>query len=428
MERSVRPLRRPQVRLEVPGDKSIAHRALMLAAVATGESRLENVPAGHDVASTADVLRALGVRIEMSKGTAVIAGAGLDGMRNPSTTLNCGNSGTTMRLLCGLLAGAGVEAVLSGDRSLQSRPMNRVAEPLRAMGARLETAADGRPPLRLRGGEIRAVTYRPEVASAQVKSSILLAGLYADDTTRVVEDLPTRDHTERLLQHLGATVRVSGSGPVEIALEPPEVLRPLIGRVAGDISSAAYWVGLGAALPGAEVVLEDVGVNPTRRAVLDQLVEWGAEVRVEATGTELGETVGRIRVRGGRALQGGRIGPDMASRLIDELPLLAALGPLTVSGVEIRGASELRVKESDRIASTCAGLRALGVAVDEFPDGLSVGGAQHPCSGVVDTAGDHRIALAFAVLGAAVEGVTLRGAEAAAVSYPEFLDELERLR
>lgn len=428
MQRSVAPLQRPRIRLRLPGDKSIAHRALMLSAVAGASGRLRNLPDGEDVASTASALRGLGVQIESEGDTVRVLGVGMDGLREPRGPLDCGNSGTTMRLLSGLLAGAGVAATLTGDASLRRRPMERVAAPLRSMGAEVETEDKGRPPLRIRGGGLAGVDYAPTVASAQVKSAVLMAGLYAGGPTSVGERCPTRDHTERLLSWMGASLSVVRGDVTVVSIEPCGALQPLDGTIPGDASSAAYWVALAASTPGAEVQLHDVGLNPTRVALFGLLSDWGADIDVEPLRIEMGEPVGTIRATATRRLSGGEVAADVVPSLIDELPLVGALAPLTDEGVLVRGAGELRVKESDRIASICAGLRAMEVDVDELEDGFRVPGGQRPVAGTVDSHGDHRVALAFAVLGAAASGVTLQGAEAASVSYPEFFDLLERLR
>lgn len=405
-------------RVEVPGDKSVAHRALMLAAIAEGASRLTRVPVGGDVRSTVGVLRALNVVIEQDGDVWEVAGVGLDGLRPPAGVLDCGNSGTTLRLMAGLLAGAGISASLSGDRSLCLRPMARIAEPLRAMGAAVHLHEGDRAPLALHGGSVRAVTYRSPMASAQVKSCVLLAGLYADGTTRVVESRATRDHTERLLRHMGAEI----DDREGIAVRGRPRLAPLRGAIPGDVSSAAFWLVAASVVPGSVLELPGVGVNPTRRALIDLLHSWGADIEEVPEAPTLGEPQATLRVRAAARLRGGTIDAADVAALIDELPLLGMLGPLTADGVEVRGATELRHKESDRVATTCAALRVLGVAVQEFPDGFAVSGGQVLGGGVVDAHADHRIVLAAAAVAGAAGGlVRIRGAEAAAVSYPGFL-------
>ncbi len=414
-------------RIVVPGDKSIAHRALMLAAVAAGTTEIDGVPRGEDVRSTAACLRHLGIDVDDAHpdGATRVRGAGIDGLREASAALPCGNSGTAMRLLAGLVAGCSFRTILDGDRSLRSRPMERIAEPLRAMGATVTTRDGGRPPITVAGTQLRAVTYRTPVPSAQVKSCVLLAALRADGDTVVHEERPSRDHTERMLASMGAQI-AGGAADGGVTLRPRPQLRPLRGRVPGDVSSAAYWVAAAGVADRAELELPGVGINPTRSAVLDVLRDWGADIDIEPGADWHGEPCATIRARGGATLRGGAIDGRSVTALIDELPLLALLGPLTREGVEIRGAAELRVKESDRIAAVCAALRALGVEVDEFPDGLAVRGRQGLTGGSVDACGDHRIALATAAVSGAASGpVQVVGADAAAVSYPGFREQLE---
>lgn len=422
MDWELEPRARLTGRVRLPGDKSIAHRALILGAIADGDSVLRGLPTGRDVASTAHVLRSLGVDVETREGAhgldATVRGGGLDGLREPSGALDCGNSGTTMRLMSGVLAGQPFEATLTGDGSLRRRPMGRVAEPLRCMGACVELAAGDRAPIRICGDGLRAVTYRAPVASAQVKSCVLLAGLYADGATTVVEPRVTRDHTERMLAAAGLTVEREG---LEVRLRPAARLEPLRGSVPGDFSSAAYLLVAGALVRGSEVVLEYVGVNPTRSGLLDLLADWGVRTRVDRRDGPWGEPIAELLVRGGHRPRGGRIAPERVPILIDELPLLGLLGPLTREGVEVRGAAELRVKESDRIATTCAAVRSLGGEVEEYPDGFAVRGGTGLSGGEVEAAGDHRIALAAAAVSVAAKGsVRVRGAEASAVSWPGF--------
>ncbi len=421
------PTAKLQGRIEVPGDKSIAHRALMLAAVAAGTTHIQGVPRGEDVRATAACLRRLRIDIDDADpdGTTRVRGAGIDGLREAAGPLPCGNSGTTMRLLAGLVAGTQFCTTLDGDRSLRRRPMERIAEPLRAMGATVTTRQGGRPPLTVEGTQLRAVTYRTPVPSAQVKSCVLLAALFADGDTVVHEEQPSRDHTERMLASMGAQI-AGEAADGGVTVRPRPRLDPLQGRVPGDISSAAYWVVAASVADRAELALPGVGVNPTRSAVLDVLHRWGAAIELVPGSDWHGEPCAAIHVSGGASLSGGTIDAGSVTALIDELPLLALLGPLTDEGVEIRGAAELRVKESDRIAAVCAALRALGVEVDEFPDGLAVQGRQGLTGGTVDACGDHRIALATAAVAGAASGpVQVVGADVAAVSYPGFREQLE---
>ena len=423
MKWTVEPARRLHGELTVPGDKSISHRAVLFASLARGESVLEGLADGEDVASTVAVLRSLGIDIEHGD-VLRVQGGGLRGLRAAGAPLDCGNSGTTMRLLAGPLAGQPFTSTLTGDAYLRRRPMRRIAAPLSAMGATLDTAAGGTAPLIIDGkSPLRAITHRPQVASAQVKSCVLLAGLFADGPTTVVERAATRDHTERLLAAMGATVDVGSSAEGPYAtIEPGGELSAIAGTVPGDTSSAAYWLVAATLLEGSCLTLHNVGLNPTRAGIIDLLCDWGADISVERHEDWYGEPVGTLVIAGvGAALSGGTIEGAAVPGVIDELPLIAALAPFTEHGVEIRDAAELRVKESDRIATTAAALRALGVEVEEFPDGLAVRGGQRLAGGVVDAGGDHRIALAMGAVGLAAAGpVTVLSAEAISVSYPGF--------
>ena len=429
MNWTVEPARHLSGDIVVPGDKSISHRAVLLASVADGESVIDGLADGQDLASSIEAIRVLGTEVGQEGADIRIRGCGLEGLRPANQTINCGNSGTTMRLLAGLLAGQHFTSTLTGDASLCGRPMRRVAEPLHAMGASVRTSRDGTPPLEIAGpGCLRAITFRPEVASAQVKSCVLLAGLYADGPTTIVEGCRTRDHSERLLVAMGADVAIltEGSGG-RVTIQQGRPLGTISGRIPGDISSAAYWLVGATLLEGSRLRLPGVGMNPTRAAIVDLLVDWGADIQIEPTEEWCGEPVADLMVRGvGPVLTGGVIDADMVPGLIDELPLIAALGAMTLDGVEINGASELRVKESDRIATTAAALRSLGVVVDEYPEGLAVAGGQVLNSGTINAAGDHRIALAMAAVGLTAHGlVTIENAEAMAVSYPGFATVLE---
>ncbi len=432
MNWTVEPARRLSGEVVVPGDKSISHRAVLFAALANGVSTLEGLADGEDVASTAAAMRALGVDVDRAGDLTRVVGAGLSGLRAAASPVDCGNSGTTMRLLAGLLAGQPYNTTLTGDASLRRRPMRRVADPLCCMGATVHTAADGTAPMTIEGvAPLRAITYRPEVASAQVKSCVLLAGLYADGPTTVVEPAITRDHSERLLGAMGADLEVhaAAGGGNSVTICPGEGLDSLNGRIPGDTSSAAYWMVAATLLAGSRLRLPGVGLNPTRAAILDLLVGWGAGIRIDAEKSWCGEPVGTLTIEGADGgLAGGTIEGAIIPTVIDELPLLAAVGPFTRDGVRIQDAAELRVKESDRIASTAAALRALGAEVDEFPDGLAVRGGSGLAGGSVDAAGDHRIALAMGAVGLAAEReVTIVNADAMAVSYPGFAAAVDRV-
>lgn len=416
-------------RLRVPGDKSISHRYALLAALADGTSTIRNYAPGADCASTLRCLRTLGVDVRVEPegagddgATVVVAGRGTGGLGPARERLDAGNSGTTMRLLAGILAGCPGEATITGDASLRRRPMQRIVDPLERMGARVGTDA-GRPPLVIRGAALRATTYEPPVASAQVKSAVLLAGLHAAGTTQVIERVATRDHTERALPAFGVElVRANGRVAVSGGQRPAAAQL----RVPGDLSSAAFWAAAAAAVPGSEVELADVGLNPTRTAFLDLLRAMGADVSVESAGVGAGEPFGAVRVRHG-APRAVRIGADQVPGVIDELPALAAAACHGAT-LEVSGAAELRRKESDRIAVLARGLRALGADVDERPDGFGIRPAALT-GGVVDAAGDHRMAMAFAVAALAASGpTTIRGHAAVDVSYPGFFEVLASIR
>jgi 3-phosphoshikimate 1-carboxyvinyltransferase len=411
----------------VAGDKSISHRYALLGALASGLTRLSSYAPGTDCAATLSCLAALGVAIRRQGNDVEIEGRGLGGLRAPAGVLDANNSGSTMRMLAGVLAGHPFVSEITGDASLRRRPMRRVAVPLERMGARVEHH-DGRPPLRIHGGALTGIEFRPEVASAQVKSAVLLAGLHASGTTTVVEPAATRDHTERALAAFGVPPIIDG---LAVTVREGAVLSGRTLRVPGDASSAAFWAVAAAGLPGSSIEIEGTGLNPTRVAYLDVLARAGASVvRTLAPGTvgaEAGEPAGTVRVSFG-ALREVEILPAEVPGLIDELPALAALA--TFGGrVRVTGAAELRAKESDRITALVAGLRALGADADELPDGFDVRGTRRLSGGEADACGDHRLAMAFAVaaLGATGPSVLL-GADAVDVSYPGFFETLESVR
>lgn len=427
---TVYPTARVRGRVRLPGDKSISHRYAILAAIADGPSTIHGFSTGADCASTVACLRTLGVVIDggrrdaESGPTLRIEGRGLGGLQPPATVLDAGNSGSTMRMLAGVLAAHPFDSTLDGDASLRRRPMRRVIIPLEGMGARI-TATDSRPPITVHGtATIRPIDFTPEVPSAQVKSAILLAGLQTDGITRVRERASTRDHTERALEAFGAHVTREGEA---VSLAGRQRLSGRMLHVPGDISSAAFWLSAAAALPGSDIVLDHVGLNPTRTSMLDVLRRMGARIDIEVDHEWGHEPVGTIRVRH-RAVERAVIDPSEVPGIIDELPVLAALA--THGGdLEVSGAEELRVKESDRISALAAGLRALGGTVDEQHDGFHVRGRTRLTGGEADANGDHRLAMAFAIAALGASGpTTIRGAGAATVSYPEFFDVLESLR
>jgi 3-phosphoshikimate 1-carboxyvinyltransferase len=409
--------------VRLPGDKSISHRYALLAALADGPTVLTHYAPGADCLATLSCLAALGVAIERHGAEIHIEGRGLRGLAPPPGVLDCGNSGSTLRMLAGVLAAHGFTATLSGDASLCRRPMRRIITPLERMGARVAAHGD-RPPLTVTGGALEGIDVVPEVPSAQVKSAILLAGLQARGETTVREMAPTRDHTERALEAFGAAVRREG---LAVTLAGGQRLRGGRFAIPGDVSSAAFWAAAAAALPGSRVELVEVGLNPTRTAFLDVLARAGAQVRVETTGVWSGEPIGRVTIAAGspRPLV---IEPAEVPGLIDELPALAAWAALA-GEIEVSGAGELRAKESDRISALVAGLRALGVEAEERPDGFRVRGGRRPPGGTADACGDHRLAMAFALVALGARGPsTLRGAESVGVSYPAFFEVLDALR
>ena len=414
--------------IEVPGDKSISHRALILGAIARGRSYIGNCSPADDVESTIRCLRDCGVYVRgFSRGRVALDGSGAGtSLRAPDAPLDCGNSGTTMRLLAGVLAGHDLNVVLDGDASLRRRPMRRVAEPLQAMGAAVTTSDRGTAPLQVSGRRpLHAVEWRPEVASAQVKSAILLAGLSADGDTVVEEPLPTRDHTERLLRMCGVGVRTDD---LRVTVTPGDP-QPFGLRVPGDVSSAAFFLALASARSRWRVRCDRVGLNPTRTGFLDVLRAMGAEITV-AEGDPAGgvEPVGAITATG-RELRATTIAGELTVRCIDELPVLAVVATQAEGVTEIRDASELRAKESDRIAAVVAGLRALDASCEATSDGLVVTGPCKLRGAQLDSRGDHRLAMAWAVAALLVqdgEDSEIAGAESAAVSFPGFFATLRR--
>jgi 3-phosphoshikimate 1-carboxyvinyltransferase len=418
--------------LELPGDKSISHRYAMLAALAEGTSELKNFAAARDCHSTLGCVKALGADVKVDGTTIKITGRGLRGLKSSWRTLDAENSGTTIRLLSGILSGQDFTTKITGDSSLQKRPMKRVVGPLRQMGADIRAKDDNFPPLEIHGGKLRAIQYDMPMASAQVKSAVLLAGLYAEGETQVTEPAKTRDHTELGLKEFGAQIETRGR---TIAIHGMAgnhgagALTPQVLEVPGDLSSAVFFIAAASLLPESNLYISNVGLNPTRSAILDFFQSMGAALSVLNLGNKKGELVGDLAVKGA-TLKGGVISGKLVPLLIDELPMLAALGPFTEQGIEIRDADELRVKESDRIAVLVENLKRMGAKVEERPDGLRVEGrsAGKLHGAEIEPHGDHRIAMAFAVAGLAAEGETvIRGADCAGVSYPAFFEELRRL-
>jgi 3-phosphoshikimate 1-carboxyvinyltransferase len=436
----IQPARTIYGQLTTPGDKSVSHRAAMLAAVAEGNTRIRNFSTSADCAATLSCLQQLGVTIERDGADRVIHGIGAKGLRGSSEQLDCRNSGTTMRLLSGILAGRNFTSKLTGDESLRSRPMHRIIEPLGMMGAQISSNS-GRPPIEIQGSsELKAVDYELLIASAQVKSCILLAGLRAAGKTTVVENEVTRDHTERMLRWFGVQIETGkaqreGANSHFASVNGPTQLVARDVSIPGDVSSAAYFIAAAALLPGSSLEVDEVGVNPTRVLFLKQLRALGLNVEIAGAREECNEPVGTVRVRG---VDEPRPSHDLqmpftiqglsVPQLIDELPLLAVVGSQIQGGIEIRNAKELRVKESDRIATTAQNLRAMGATVEEFDDGLRISGPTKLQGARIDPRGDHRIAMAFTVAGLLAQGETeIADAECVSVSFPEFFDLLNGL-
>ena len=425
----VRPARTIRGSVQLPGDKSISHRYAMLAGIAEGPSRLENYSTGADCASTLGCMRALGVaweRKSAEQNALEVEGRGL-ALAAPTQPLDCGNSGSTMRMLSGIVAGQSFTSEMMGDESLSRRPMERVIRPLSAMGARIESQ-QGKPPLRVTGGPLRPIDYKMPVPSAQVKSCLLFAGLFADGETRVEEAVRTRDHGEVALRAFGVQLeRKNRGGGSEVRIHGSQRLRGIEARVPGDLSSAAFFLCAAALFPDSQLTVPNLLMNPTRARLLDILMLMGLHISVTQLNEIHGEMVGSLQVEGGK-LKGAMIaGPDSAA-LIDEIPVLAAIAPFTEQGVEVRDAKELRIKESDRISAVATNLRKMGAEVEEREDGLKIPGEQSLHGAELDSFGDHRIAMAFAVAALRAEGETLiQGAESAAISYPAFFDRLDDL-
>lgn len=429
---TIRVKRAPVIETEitVPGDKSISHRAIMLAALSNGPCTITNFLEGEDCLSTAQAFRQLGVTIEQpERGTVVVIGS-RGKFIAPAGDLYCGNSGTTMRLMAGLLAAQPFRSRLTGDPSLSKRPMKRVIEPLAQMGASLHAEGDnGTPPLVVEGRELHAITYRTPVASAQVKSAILLAGLFSSGVTTVVEPGPSRDHTERMLEYFLVKLRRDESdGCRSVSLLGGQTLESRDFAVPGDISSAAFWLVAAAAQPGSRLLVKNVGLNPTRTGILGVLVRMGARVREVVEVVEHGEPCGIIDLKGA-PLHGTTIGGEEIPALIDEIPILAVAGALAEGETVIRDARELRVKETDRIAAIAGNLRAMGADVEEFDDGLAIRGGRPLKGAKLQSFGDHRIAMSFAIAGLFASGQTIiEDAACVNTSYPEFLTTLKQIQ
>ena len=424
-ERIIRPARNIMGSLRLPGDKSISHRYAMLGGFAEGTSRFSNFSTGADCASTLACMEALGAKVRtVENGVVEVTGVG-GRATPPAEPLDCGNSGSTMRMISGLLAAQHGSFTLTGDASLSRRPMERIRQPLEAMGARL-TLTDGHAPIHLEGTALKPIDYTTPVPSAQVKTCVLLAGLQTTGETTVHEAVRTRDHSELALRAFGARIARTVNS---VSIAGPQPLHAIEALVPGDISSAAFFFCAAALFPGSGLVFDSLGLNPTRAALLDVLTVLGAHISVMQLEEKHAELVGMVQVAGpAEGLRSTTIDGALAAQLIDELPVLAAIGPYTSGGIRIRDAKELRVKESDRIALVAKNLRAMGAEVEEFEDGLDVPGGQTLHGATIDSAGDHRIAMAFSVAALKAEGESLiQGAESAAISFPEFFDLLDRV-
>lgn len=416
-------------KIQIPGDKSISHRALMLGALAQGETQIQGLLLGEDPRSTAECFRALGAEISpLNTELVKVQGIGLGNLQEPLDVLNAGNSGTTLRLMLGILAShPGKFFTVTGDSSLRSRPMSRVVKPLQQMGAKIWGRKDNSlAPLAIQGQQLQGITYHSPIASAQVKSCILLAGLMADGETTVIEPALSRDHSERMLQAFGANLSVNPEQN-SVTISPGAKLQGQTVIIPGDISSAAFWLVAGAIVPGSELLVENVGVNPTRTGILEVLEMMGADIQPENQRIVAGEPVADLRVKYSK-LKSCEIAGDIIPRLIDEIPILAVAAVFAEGTTVIRNAEELRVKESDRIAVMASQLNKMGAKVTELPDGLEITGGTTLTGADVDSFTDHRIAMSLAIAALNAQGVTtINRAEAAAISYPNFTSTLQQI-
>ncbi len=424
MREQIRPASLISGAIHLPGDKSISHRYAMLAAIAEGASKIANYSTGADCQSTLACLHTLGIEIEKRDGVVCIHGRGLDGLSEPAGLLDAGNSGSTLRMLSGILSAQRFVSRIGGDESLSRRPMERIIRPLTEMGASIEARESRFPPLTIHGANLHSVEYTPPMASAQVKSCVLLAGLYAEGRTTVHEPVRTRDHTEIALREFGAEIEVHKRS-ITVEGRPRLEAREL--EVPGDLSSAAFFLVAALLVPGSSVTIHGVGLNPTRSALLDFFSEMGAPVKILDIKQAGGELIGDVLIRSAR-VRGGVLEKGRTAALIDEIPVLAVLGAASEEGLIVRDAAELRVKETDRIATIAENFRRMGLAITVTQDGFEVPGRQHFRATELDSFGDHRIAMAFSVAALAADGPSIiEGAEAARVSYPEFFDTLHRI-
>ena len=419
--------------VKVPGDKSISHRSLLLGAIAEGETTIEGLLPAEDPISTSKCLEAMGVKIEfLNDGKIVkVHGVGLNGLKEPNDVLNCGNSGTTMRLLLGLLVGKqGRHFVLTGDDSLNNRPMKRVGHPLKMMGAKVNGRSNGDfAPLSVIGSQLHGAVIGTPVASAQIKSAILFAALTADGSTTVIEPANSRDHTERMLKAFGANIEITGELGRHITLRPGPKLRATQIVVPGDISSAAFWLIAGSLIPGSDITIENIGLNPTRTGILDVLKQMEANIELINKREIAGEPVGDIRVVPSKQLRPFSIDNEIMPRLVDEIPILTVAACFCSGTSQIKGASELRIKETDRLAVMARQLGKMCANIEEHSDGLTIQGGKGLVGADMDSESDHRVAMSLAVASLMAKGdSTVARSNAASVSYPDFWTDLERLR
>ncbi|UCE79670.1 MAG: 3-phosphoshikimate 1-carboxyvinyltransferase [Nitrospiraceae bacterium] len=412
--------------VSIPPDKSISHRAILFSSIAKGKSFVKNILRAGDIDATLEACRSLGVSIEDHGDHVIIHGKGLHGLSEPANIIDCGNSGTTLRLISGILAAHPFFSVLTGDESLRKRPMARIIEPLSLMGADIKARGGNQfPPLGIRGNQLKPITYTMPIASAQVKSSLLLAGLFTDGITEITEPVQSRDHSEKMLSFLGADITVKD---MQITVRGGKDLRASEISVPGDFSSAAFFIIAALMIPSSEITLKKVGINPTRTGLLTILQQMGARIEVTNIHDVSGESVANISCTGMDRLQAVHIKKEMIPSLIDEVPILCVISALADGTTTIRGAEELRVKESDRIASMASELRKMGVTIEEYPDGISIQGPADLRGATVDSYGDHRIAMALAIAALAAEGTTtIRGCSAVNISFPGFFDAIRSI-
>ncbi len=424
MDKIISPVKKIIGTVRLAGDKSISHRALMIAALAEGVSEIENLSQSADIQSTRDCLKKIGVKIESRNGVTRVFGKGLAGFTQPANILDVGNSGTTMRLLSGLLAAQKFATTLTGDDSIRRRPMSRIVHPLRKMGANIQAENEEYAPLIIYGGKLNPISYRLPLASAQVKSCVLLAGLFADGVTKVIEPQPTRDHSERMLQTFGAQIEKDGPS---VSVAGPAKLTAQHVYVPGDLSSAAFLIAATILADGSQLVVEKVGVNPTRRAFLSLLIEMGAEIDITNFANLNNEFFGDVVARSSK-LKGMKIGGEIVPQIIDEIPILAVMATQAEGVTEISGAGELRVKESDRLRALSSNLQRMGAQVIEKEDGLMITGPTVLRGAEIDSFRDHRIAMAFAVAGLIAKGETkIQNAECVEISFPGFFEILQEV-